>query len=99
MLALRRAMEAWLAKATPRAISSSENGVQVLVVRPGFVHTKMTEGMEPAPFSTTPDKVAADIVAGLDRGATTVWSPGVLRYLFTVMRHLPRPVWRIVSNR
>jgi decaprenylphospho-beta-D-erythro-pentofuranosid-2-ulose 2-reductase len=74
-------------------------GVRVLVVRPGFVHTKMTDGMEPAPFSTTPDKVAADIVAGLDRGATTVWSPGVLRYLFTVMRHLPRPVWRIVSNR
>ena len=73
--------------------------MRVLVVRPGFVHTKMTEGMEPAPFSTTPDKVAADIVAGLDRGATTVWSPGVLRYLFAVMRHLPRPVWRIVSNR
>lgn len=77
----------------------ASTGVRVLVVRPGFVHTKMTEGMEPAPFSTTPDKVAADIVAGLDRGATTVWSPGVLRYLFAVMRHLPRPVWRIVSNR
>lgn len=74
-------------------------GVTVMVVRPGFVHTKMTEGREPAPFSTTPDKVAADIVAGLDRGAHTVWSPAVLRYLFTVMRHLPRPVWRIVSNR
>lgn len=74
-------------------------GVNVMVVRPGFVHTKMTDGLEPAPFSTTPDKVAADIVAGLDRGAHTVWSPGILRWLFTVMRHLPRPVWRIVSNR
>ena len=74
-------------------------GVRVLVVRPGFVHTRMTEGMEAAPFSTTPDKVATDIIAGLDRGATTVWSPGVLRYVFSVMRHLPRPVWRIVSNR
>jgi len=74
-------------------------GVRVLVVRPGFVHTRMTEGMEPAPLSTTPDKVAADIVAGLDKGATTVWSPAALRYLFTVLRHLPRPIWRIVSNR
>ncbi|MFN8050883.1 MAG: SDR family NAD(P)-dependent oxidoreductase [Acidimicrobiales bacterium] len=74
-------------------------GVHVMTVRPGFVHTRMTEGLEPAPFSTTPDKVAADIVAGMDRRATIVWSPAVLRSLFTVMRHLPRPVWRIVSNR
>lgn len=74
-------------------------GVSVLVVRPGFVHTKMTEGMTPAPFSTTPEAVATDIISGLDRGADIVWSPGVLRYLFSVMRHLPRPVWRIVSNR
>ena len=27
------------------------------------------------------------------------YMPGVLRWVFTVMRHLPRPVWRIVSNR
>jgi len=74
-------------------------GVRVMVVRPGFVHTRMTEGMEPAPLSTTPDKVAADIVAGLDKGAVTVWSPAPLRYLFMVLRHLPTPVWRIVSNR
>lgn len=74
-------------------------GVSVLVVRPGFVHTKMTEGRTPAPFSTTPDAVATDIVSALDRGAEIVWSPGVLRYLFSVMRHLPRPVWRMVSNR
>lgn len=74
-------------------------GVTVMVVRPGFVHTKMTEGMEAAPFATTPDKVAADIVAGLSKGAVVVWSPPVLRWVFSVLRHLPRPLWRIVSNR
>lgn len=74
-------------------------GVEVMVVRPGFVHSRMTEGMDPAPFSTTPDAVADDIVAGLARRAAVVWSPGILRWLFVVMRHLPRPVWRIVSNR
>ena len=74
-------------------------GVDVLIVRPGFVHTRMTEGLEAAPFSTTPEQVAADIVSGLDRGAAIVWSPGVLRWVFTIMRHLPRPIWRIVSNR
>lgn len=74
-------------------------GVGVMIVRPGFVHTRMTEGMDPAPLSTTPDAVAADIVSGLDRGATVIWSPAALRYLFSVLRHLPRPLWRIVSNR
>lgn len=74
-------------------------GVNVMIVRPGFVHSRMTEGMEPAPFSTTPDAVATDIVAGLAKRSAIVWSPGILRWVFTVMRHLPRPVWRIVSNR
>jgi decaprenylphospho-beta-D-erythro-pentofuranosid-2-ulose 2-reductase len=75
------------------------SGVRVMVVRPGFVHSKMTDGMEAAPFSTTPEAVADDIVSGITKGAATVWSPGKLRYVFAIMRHLPRPIWRIVSNR
>jgi decaprenylphospho-beta-D-erythro-pentofuranosid-2-ulose 2-reductase len=75
------------------------SGVKVMVVRPGFVHSKMTDGMEAAPFSTTPEAVADDIVTGITKGSAIVWSPGVLRWVFTIMRHLPRPIWRIVSNR
>jgi decaprenylphospho-beta-D-erythro-pentofuranosid-2-ulose 2-reductase len=74
-------------------------GARVMVVRPGFVHTRMTEGMEAQPFSTTPEAVAASIVRGLERDDEMVWSPGLLRYLFAVMRHLPRGVWRVVSAR
>ncbi len=72
-------------------------GAQVMVVRPGFVHTKMTEGMEPAPFSTSAEVVADAIVEGLRRDREIVWAPPVLRYVFSAMRHLPRPVWRKVS--
>jgi len=74
-------------------------GVKVMVVRPGFVKTRMTEGMDPAPFSTTPEKVADDIVDGMARGSEMVWSPVILRYVFTALRHLPRPIWRKVSAR
>ena len=49
-----------------------------MVVRPGFVHTKMTEGMDAAPFSTTPDAVADVIVDGLAKGSEIVWVPGIL---------------------
>ncbi len=74
------------------------SGANVLVVRPGFVATRMTAGMKAAPFSTTADAVAEAVVSGLGRGATTVWAPGILRWVFTVMRHLPRPVWRRVPG-
>lgn len=72
-------------------------GVDVMIVRPGFVHTKMTEGREPAPLSTTPEAVADAIIDGLTRRRRIVWVPGALRWVFSGMRHLPTPVWRRVS--
>ena len=74
--------------------SLAGTGVHVMVVRPGFVHTKMTAGMESAPFSTTPDAVAAAIVRGLARGAHTIWVPPILRIVMALLRHLPRAVFR-----
>ena len=70
-----------------------------MVVRPGFVPTRMTEGRDPAPFSTTADAVAEEIAKGLATGADTVWAPPILRYVFSALRHLPRPLWRKVSAR
>jgi decaprenylphospho-beta-D-erythro-pentofuranosid-2-ulose 2-reductase len=70
------------------------SGAKVLVVRPGFVESKMTQGLKPAPFATTPDAVADAVAAGLQRSATTIWVPGTLRYVFSAIRHVPRPVYR-----
>ncbi|MEY2532121.1 MAG: decaprenylphospho-beta-D-erythro-pentofuranosid-2-ulose 2-reductase, partial [bacterium] len=70
------------------------HGVQVLVVRPGFVHTKMTAGRPAAPMATDAGTVASEIVSGLRRRAHTVWAPRRLRWIFAVMRHLPRAVFR-----
>jgi decaprenylphospho-beta-D-erythro-pentofuranosid-2-ulose 2-reductase len=70
------------------------SGASVLVVRPGFVTSAMTAGMQPAPFASTPDAVAEVTVAGLRSGRRTVWAPGILRYVFMVLRHLPGGVFR-----
>lgn len=70
------------------------SGARVLVVRPGFVHSKMTAGAPPAPLATTPDAVAVATVAALRTGKRTVWVPGALRPMFSVLRHLPGPIWR-----
>ncbi len=50
-------------------------GVQVLVVRPGFVRTKMTAGRTAPPLSTTPQEVARAVVLGLRRDARTGVGP------------------------
>ena len=70
------------------------SGVRVMVVRPGFVRTKMTAGIKAPPFSTTADAVAEAIVDGLRRGAHTVWVPPAMRLVMAVVRHLPRPLFR-----
>jgi decaprenylphospho-beta-D-erythro-pentofuranosid-2-ulose 2-reductase len=69
-------------------------GVSVLVVRPGFVRSKMTDGLPAAPLATSPEAVAEAIVTGIRRGRHTVWVPGAMRWVMSGLRHLPRPVFR-----
>jgi decaprenylphospho-beta-D-erythro-pentofuranosid-2-ulose 2-reductase len=75
-----------------------ERGVRMLVVRPGFVHTRMTRGLDPAPLATTPQALAGVVVAGLDRDAHTVWAPRPMRGLMLAMRMLPRPLFRRIQR-
>ncbi|QMU77689.1 decaprenylphospho-beta-D-erythro-pentofuranosid-2-ulose 2-reductase [Streptacidiphilus sp. PB12-B1b] len=75
------------------------SGARVMVVRPGFVRGRMTQGMPEAPLATTPQAVADAILTGLRRGSGTVWVPGALRFVMSGLRHLPRPVFRRLSAR
>ncbi|HKQ41696.1 MAG TPA: decaprenylphospho-beta-D-erythro-pentofuranosid-2-ulose 2-reductase [Pseudonocardia sp.] len=69
-------------------------GVHVTVVRPGFVHTRMTEGLKPAPLSTTPEAVAAVVVDAVRTRKELVWAPAPLRFVMSALRHVPRPIFR-----
>lgn len=70
------------------------SGVHLLVVRPGFVIGRMTEGMAPAPLSSTPGQVADATVRALRKGRATVWVPAPLAVLAAAFRMTPRFVWR-----
>ncbi|HEX7290966.1 MAG TPA: SDR family NAD(P)-dependent oxidoreductase [Conexibacter sp.] len=70
------------------------DGIGVMVVRPGFVRTKMTAGLPPAPLATTPEAVAALVVAGLRRGADAVWAPRAARAAALALRLAPRALLR-----
>jgi len=77
---------------------ASQVGVRVVLVRPGFVHTRMTEGLEAAPFATTPEKVAADMMHGLREDRSVIHSPAILAGVGPILKNLPSPVWRRVSQ-
>jgi decaprenylphospho-beta-D-erythro-pentofuranosid-2-ulose 2-reductase len=68
--------------------------VRVVVVRPGFVKGRMTEGMDPAPMATTPDAVAQAIVGAIAGRAEVVHVPKPIGYVFAILRLLPRAVFR-----
>jgi decaprenylphospho-beta-D-erythro-pentofuranosid-2-ulose 2-reductase len=69
-------------------------GVHVLVVRPGFVKSKMTSGLDEAPLAVTPDQVAESVVDAIKSKRELVWVPGPLRVVMSGLRHVPRPLFR-----
>jgi decaprenylphospho-beta-D-erythro-pentofuranosid-2-ulose 2-reductase len=82
-----------LAQGLADALAST--AVRVVVVRPGFVRTRMTRGLPPAPLAIDADDVARVTVRALLRGGEqTVWAPPRLRWVMVALRLLPRRLFR-----
>ncbi|MGP4018473.1 decaprenylphospho-beta-D-erythro-pentofuranosid-2-ulose 2-reductase [Saccharopolyspora sp. 5N708] len=75
----------------------SESGVKVTVIRPNFVHTKLTAGLKPPPMAQTPEQVADVIVDAVRTGKEQVYAPAQMRWVMTVLRHVPRVIFRRLS--
>ncbi len=74
------------------------SGVRVLLVRPGFVIGRMTQGMAAAPLATRPAAVGAAVAAGLGGRRGTIWVPPALGALAVGLRAVPRPLWRRIAR-
>ena len=70
------------------------SGVRLLLVRPGFVIGRMTDGMSPAPLSSTPTQVADAVAGALAKGRTEIWVPRSLGVLVLALKLMPRAMWR-----
>jgi decaprenylphospho-beta-D-erythro-pentofuranosid-2-ulose 2-reductase len=69
-------------------------GVGVLVVRPGFVRSKMTERLDEAPLAVTPEDVADAVVTAVKGRKELIWVPAPMRLVMSGLRHVPRPIFR-----
>jgi decaprenylphospho-beta-D-erythro-pentofuranosid-2-ulose 2-reductase len=71
-----------------------DTGVDVTVVRPGFVRTRMTAGLSEAPLSTDADVVAAITARAVRRRQRIVYAPAPLKFVMGVIKVLPEPIFR-----
>lgn len=72
-------------------------GLDVTIVKPGFVRTGMTAGLKEPPFAADPDDVVPAILRGIRARRTVVYAPPVWAAVMAVIRALPRFVMRRVS--
>ncbi len=72
-------------------------GLRTVTVKPGFVRTGMTAGLQPPPFAGEPDEVARRVLRAIDRGAPVVYAPPIWALVMLVIRALPRAVMRRIG--
>ena len=71
------------------------SGVHVVTVKPGFVRTRMTDGMDlPARLTATPEEVAAAVVAAIYRRRNVIYVRQVWRPIMFAIRAIPERVFK-----
>lgn len=74
------------------------HGIQVVTVKPGFVATRMTEGMAlPARLTAHPAEVAQAILRAVARGQSVVYIYPIWRYIMLVITHIPEAIFKKLS--
>ena len=71
------------------------SGVHVVTVKPGFVYTRMTDGMDlPARLTATPEEVATAVVAAIHRRRDVIYVRRVWRPIMFVLRAIPERLFK-----
>lgn len=71
------------------------SGVQVLTVKPGFVYTKMTEGMDlPAKLTAQPQEIARDVFKAYQKDRNVIYTKWFWRWILLIVRHIPEIIFK-----
>jgi short-subunit dehydrogenase len=73
-------------------------GIRVITVKPGFVATRMTEGMDtPASLTAQPSEVGEAVFRAVERGRDVIYVRPVWRPVMAIIRALPEPIFKKTS--
>jgi decaprenylphospho-beta-D-erythro-pentofuranosid-2-ulose 2-reductase len=67
----------------------------VLTVKPGFVRTRMTEGMKlPPALTADPTRVARDIYHAVEKRKNVLYTLWMWRWVMAVIQHIPEFIFK-----
>lgn len=73
----------------------SKNNVHVITVKPGFVNTSMTEGMNlPGLLTAEPETVANDIYRAYIKNKNIIYTKWFWRYIMMIIIHIPEGIFK-----
>jgi len=71
------------------------SGVNVITIKPGFVDTKMTEGMKLPPVITAqPENVGNDIYNAFLKKKNVIYSKGLWKIIMLIIIHIPESIFK-----
>ena len=72
--------------------------VHVLTVKPGFVETKMTEGLNlPVKLTAKTEEVANDIFKAQQKGKNVIYTKWFWRYIMLIIKNIPEFYFKKMS--
>lgn len=75
-----------------------DSGVQVLTVKPGFVATKMTEGLNlPSKLTAQPEAVGKDIFIAQQKGKEIVYTKRIWYFVMLIVKSIPEFIFKKMS--
>ena len=70
-------------------------GVHVVSVIPGFINTRMTEGLKlPTPLTASPEQVAQSVFRAVKKKKNVVYVLWVWRYIMLIIKLIPEPLFK-----
>ncbi len=73
----------------------SKSNVKVITVKPGFVYTKMTKGMQlPKILTAYPEEVAKDIYFGFKKNKEVIYTKKIWKFIMCIIRHIPEKIFK-----
>ena len=88
--AAKGGLEIFIEGMAHRAAKLKEARVSVLLIKPGFIDTPMTDHLEKGgPLWSTPEKISKIIRRSERRGKRVVYAPWYWRFILIVIRYVP----------